>query len=410
MRIHIASDHAGYELKSAVSAHLREQRHTVIDHGAHSYDPDDDYPAFCLACGEAVVADAGSLGIVLGGSGNGEQIAANKVDGVRAALAWSIETARLARQHNNANVVALGGRMHDLGAGLAIIDAFLAEPFSGDERHVRRIAQLTRANINALLDRAEDPEKMLNQLVRDYTASIAEARDAVAQTIGNLRLAEKDHDADVAEAKDWGNKALAASRKADQLRSGGDTAGADKWDSLAKIALTKQITAENEAKAAEPMIASQRQVVEQLKTGLQQMEVKLGELRSKRDQLIARQKTAEAQVKVQGAIRSINVLDPTSELSRYEDQVRRVEAQAAGQMELAGSSLESQFAELEASGTSLEAEARLAALKSGQNQALPGAQQQAPAQITDGDDDAINAAFAALKNQGQPAGEETSSY
>ena len=155
------------------------------------------------------------------------------------------------------------------------------------------------------------------------------------------------------------------------------------------------------------MIASQRQVVEQLKTGLQQMEVKLGELRSKRDQLIARQKTAEAQVKVQGAIRSINVLDPTSELSRYEDQVRRVEAQAAGQMELAGSSLESQFAELEASGTSLEAEA---ALKSGQNPALPGAQQQAPAQITDGDDDAINAAFAALKNQGQPAGEETSSY
>lgn len=273
-----------------------------------------------------------------------------------------------------------------------------------------RIAQLTRANINALLDRAEDPEKMLNQLVRDYTASIAEARDAVAQTIGNLRLAEKDHDADVAEAKDWGNKALAASRKADQLRSGGDTAGADKWDSLAKIALTKQITAENEAKAAEPMIASQRQVVEQLKTGLQQMEVKLGELRAKRDQLIARQKTAEAQVKVQGAIRSINVLDPTSELSRYEDQVRRVEAQAAGQMELAGSSLESQFAELEASGTSLEAEARLAALKSGQNPALPGAQQQAPAQITDGDDDAINAAFAALKNQGQPAGEETSSY
>ena len=199
-----------------------------------------------------------------------------------------------------------------------------------------RIAQLTRANVNALLDRAEDPEKMLNQLVRDYTASIAEARDAVAQTIGNLRLAETDHDADVAEAKDWGNKALAASRKADQLRAGGDTAGADKWDSLAKIALTKQITAENEAKAAEPMIASQRQVVEQLKTGLQQMEVKLGELRSKRDQLIARQKTAEAQVKVQGAIRSINVLDPTSELSRYEDQVRRVEAQAAGQAELAG--------------------------------------------------------------------------
>ena len=274
-----------------------------------------------------------------------------------------------------------------------------------------RITQLTRANINALLDRAEDPEKMLNQLVRDYTASISEARDAVAQTIGNLRLAEKDHDADVAEARDWGNKALAASRKADQLRAGGDATGADKWDSLAKIALTKQITAENEAKAAEPMIASQQQVVEQLKTGLQQMESKLGELHSKRDQLIARKKTAEAQVKVQGAIRSINVMDPTSELSRYEDQVRRVEAQAAGQMELAGSSLESQFAELEASGAEMEAEARLAALKSGGNSALPAAQ--SPAQITDGDD--VDAAFAALKAEsarptGQPADPEASSY
>ena len=207
-----------------------------------------------------------------------------------------------------------------------------------------RIAQLTRANVNALLDRAEDPEKMLNQLVRDYTASISEARDAVAQTIGNLRLAEKDHAADIAEARDWGNKALAASRKADQLRAGGDSVGADKWDSLAKIALTKQITAENEAKEAEPMIASQQQVVAQLKTGLQQMEAKLGDLHSTRDQLIARKKTAEAQVKVQGAIRSINVMDPTSELARYEDQVRRVEAQAAGQMELAGSSLEAQVA------------------------------------------------------------------
>ena len=274
-----------------------------------------------------------------------------------------------------------------------------------------RIAQLTRANVNALLDRAEDPEKMLNQLVRDYTASIAEARDAVAQTIGNLRLAEKDHAADLAEARDWGNKALAASRKADQLRAGGDSVGADKWDSLAKIAITKQITAENEAKAAEPMIASQQQVVEQLKTGLQQMEAKLGDLHSKRDQLIARRKTAEAQVKVQGAIRSINVMDPTSELSRYEDQVRRVEAQAAGQMELAGSSLESQFAELEASGAEMEAEARLAALKSGGNSALPAAQ--SPAQITDGDD--VDAAFAALKAEsarptGQPADPEASSY
>ena len=266
-----------------------------------------------------------------------------------------------------------------------------------------RIAQLTRANINALLDRAEDPEKMLDQLVRDYTSSIAEAREAVAQTIGNLRLAEKDHDADLAEAKDWGNKALAASTKADQLRAGGDEAGADKWDSLAKIAITKQIAAENEAKSAEPMIDSQRQVVEQLKTGLTQMEARLGDLKSRRDALVARQKSAQAQVKVQGAIRSINVMDPTSELARYEDQVRRIEAQAEGQAELAGTSLEAQFAELESAAAMTEAEACLAALKAGGSSALPSAQ--APAQITDGE---VDAAFAALK--AQDAEEETSSY
>ena len=266
-----------------------------------------------------------------------------------------------------------------------------------------RIAQLTRANVNALLDRAEDPEKMLDQLVRDYTSSIAEAREAVAQTIGNLRLAEKDHDADLAEARDWGNKALAASTKADQLRAGGDEAGADKWDDLAKIAITKQIAAENEAKSAEPMIASQRQVVEQLKTGLTQMEARLGDLKSRRDALVARQKSAQAQVKVQGAIRSINVMDPTSELARYEDQIRRIEAQAEGQAELAGSSLEAQFAELESAAAMTEAEARLAALKAGGSNTLPSAQ--APAQITDGE---VDAAFAALK--AQDTEEETSSY
>lgn len=271
-----------------------------------------------------------------------------------------------------------------------------------------RVAQLTRANINALLDRAEEPEKMLDQLIRDYTSSIAEARDAVAQTIGNLRLAEKDHEADLAEARDWGAKALAASNKADQSRAAGQTADADKWDSLAKIAITKQIAAENEAKQAEPMIASQQQVVEQLKSGLTQMEAKLSELKSKRDSLVARSKTAQAQVKIQGAIRSINVMDPTSELARYEDQVRRIEAQAAGQAELASSSLEAQFAELESETAMTEAELRLAALKAGQNLALGAAEQ--TAQITDGNDDAVEAAFAALKAETSEQGEETSSY
>ncbi|MGO1833454.1 Ribose 5-phosphate isomerase B / Galactose 6-phosphate isomerase [Actinomycetales bacterium JB111] len=142
MRVHIASDHAGFELKSVLSAHLAEAGHEVIDHGAEVYDADDDYPSFCIAAGEAVVADPGSLGVVIGGSGNGEQIAANKVDGVRAGLAWNIETAQLTRQHNDANVVGVGARMHSQEEALAIVDAFLAEPFSGGARHQRRIDQL----------------------------------------------------------------------------------------------------------------------------------------------------------------------------------------------------------------------------------------------------------------------------
>lgn len=225
-----------------------------------------------------------------------------------------------------------------------------------------RIGQLTRANLNALLDKAEDPEKMLDQLVRDYTNSIAEAEDAVAVTIGNLRLAEADHTEDVAAVKEWGNKALAASQKADALRSSNPT-DADKFDRLAKIALSKQIGFENEAKESAPMIASQNEVVEKLKTGLIGMKGKLGELQTKRDQLVARAKTAEAQATVQDAVRSIDVLDPTSEVSRFEEKVRREEARVAGQAEIAGSSLDSQFEELEASSTDAEIEARLSELK-----------------------------------------------
>ncbi|MFC7405180.1 ribose-5-phosphate isomerase [Georgenia alba] len=142
MRIHLAADHAGFELKTVLAAHLARAGHDVIDHGADTYDPDDDYPAVCLAAAEAVVSDAGSLGVVIGGSGNGEQIAANKVRGVRAALAWSPATATLARQHNDANVVAIGARQHAEAEAVALVEAFLAEPFSGDERHQRRIEQV----------------------------------------------------------------------------------------------------------------------------------------------------------------------------------------------------------------------------------------------------------------------------
>lgn len=238
-----------------------------------------------------------------------------------------------------------------------------------------RISQLTRANINSLLDKAEDPQKMLDQLVRDYTSSIAEAEDAVAQTIGNLRLAESDHAEDVAAAKEWGGKALAASQRADTLRTSGQAGEADRFDQLAKLALTKQISFENEAKQAAPMIASQGETVEKLKVGLVQMRVKLDELKVKRDQLVARAKTAEAQAKVADAVKSIDVLDPTSELSRFEEKVRRDEALVAGKAELASSSLDSQFAELEVDADQLEVEARLAelkALQTGTQQAVEG--------------------------------------
>ena len=139
MRVHIAADHAGYELKAIAITHLENNGHEVIDHGALTYDPQDDYPSFCFEAAQATVNDPGSLGIVLGGSGNGEQIAANKVRGARAALAWNLQTARLAREHNNANVVGIGARMHTSEEALEIIDAFLAEPYSNDPRHQRRI-------------------------------------------------------------------------------------------------------------------------------------------------------------------------------------------------------------------------------------------------------------------------------
>lgn len=226
-----------------------------------------------------------------------------------------------------------------------------------------RVSQLLKANVNALIDKAEDPAKMVDQLIRDYTNEIAEAERAVAQTIGNLRLAEKDHDSDLRAAGEWGQKALAASNKADDARAAGNTAEADKWDNLAKVAIGKQISFETQAQQAEPMIASQQQTVDQLKSGLSQMKERLADLKVRRDQLAARQKTAEAQAKVNDAIKTVNVLDPTSELSRYEEKIRRAEALVEGQQELAADSLEAQFAELETDSSQVEVEARLAALK-----------------------------------------------
>ena len=139
MRVYLGSDHAGFELKTFLLEHLSTAGHQVVDIGPHAYDAQDDYPPFCLETGRRVVADPGSLGVVIGGSGNGEQIAANKVAGVRAALAWSLETAQLSRQHNDANVLSLGARMHDAVTAAGFADIFLATPFSKDPRHQRRI-------------------------------------------------------------------------------------------------------------------------------------------------------------------------------------------------------------------------------------------------------------------------------
>jgi ribose 5-phosphate isomerase B len=139
MRVYLGSDHAGFELKQRIMEHLTKSGHEPVDCGAYSYDAEDDYPAFCIAAATRTVADPGSLGIVLGGSGNGEQIAANKVPGARCALGWSVETATLAREHNNAQLIGIGGRMHTLDEVLAIVDTFLSASWSKAERHQRRI-------------------------------------------------------------------------------------------------------------------------------------------------------------------------------------------------------------------------------------------------------------------------------
>lgn len=146
MRVHLGTDHAGLDFSEHLKTHLEAQGHEVVDHGPTSYEPLDDYPSFCIDAGIGVVNDQAAgvdaLGVVFGGSGNGEQIAANKVRGVRAALIWNESTAKLARQHNDANVCAIGARQHTLDEAVHLIDLFLAEPFSQEERHARRIAQL----------------------------------------------------------------------------------------------------------------------------------------------------------------------------------------------------------------------------------------------------------------------------
>lgn len=228
-----------------------------------------------------------------------------------------------------------------------------------------RVGQLLRANINALLDGAEDPEKMLDQLIRDFDNNMSEAEDAVAQTIGNLRLLQDDakeaHDAQA----EWGTKAAAASHRADELRAAGSTAEADRFDGLAKLALRRQLSFEEQTKTFDTQIAQQSELVDKLKDGLNKLRVRREELVQKRDELVSRAKMAQAQTQVQRTLKNVSVMDPTSELGHFEDRVRHQEAMARGMEEVNSSSLDEQFAQLSGDEDELEVDARLKALKQG---------------------------------------------
>jgi len=225
-----------------------------------------------------------------------------------------------------------------------------------------RIAQLARANVHALIDAAEDPQVMLDQMIRDYTNGIQEAEAAVAQTIGGLRMMEDDVAEDEKAAMEWGAKAKAASAKADELRAD-KPEEADKFDNLARLALKKQIDFEQEAAGLKPTIENQTEVVAKLREGLDRMKAKLDDLKAKRDELVSRARVADAQNQVQDAIKAVDITDPTSEIGRFEDKIRREEARARGAAELAASTLDAQFEMLEDAEGDAEIDARLAQLK-----------------------------------------------
>jgi len=228
-----------------------------------------------------------------------------------------------------------------------------------------RIGDIMRANVNDAIDHAEDPQKMIDQYIRDFTNDIAEAEQATAQAVGNLRLAEDDLKKAQADSVDWGSKAQAAAARAAQATQAGNAADAQRFDDLAKAALRNQITAENRVKQLTQDVATQTQFCDQLKNALNGLRAKREELVQKRDELVARAKMAEAQKQVQQSLASISVTDPTSNIARMEERVRRDEAMARGMAEVSASSLDSQFAALDDVGVDAEVEARLAALKGG---------------------------------------------
>jgi phage shock protein A len=236
---------------------------------------------------------------------------------------------------------------------------------------VGRVMQLARANTHAMIDSAEDPQKVLDQLVRDYTAHISAAEQAIAQTIANLRMIEEDQKEEAKAAQQWGKKAQAASRKADELRAAGSGQDADTFDDLARVALDRQLTAESDVATVQHTIDAQNESVAKLKAGLDQMKVKLHDLKRKRANLVASSRSARSQAQRHDAVNGLDIMDPTSEVSRFEEKVRREEARVRGHEELAASSLDAQFASLD-DGQMAEIENRLQALKAGRAVARAG--------------------------------------
>jgi phage shock protein A len=229
---------------------------------------------------------------------------------------------------------------------------------------VGRVGQLARVDVKALLDQAEDQHKMTDQLIRDYADTVREAEQAVADTVGTLRLMEQDHAEDVAAAVQWAGKAAQASGRAEELRAAGRPVEADRFDALAKAALGRQLHSEREAKAARPAIAAQSETVDRLRAALYQAKDRLERLRAHRDDLVARSRT-EPPVRntVLDSIREIDVLDPTGDLGRYEEKMRREEARVQGRQDLPPSVLDGQYESLEVPADDREVASRLSNLK-----------------------------------------------
>lgn len=237
------------------------------------------------------------------------------------------------------------------------------KPLGQPQTLTTRIATILRANIHAALDEAEDPERMMEQFVRDFTANIREAESAIAQTIGNLRLLESEHNETGTAILQWGTKAKAASARADTEQAAGNSAAADRYNRLALTALNRQVSAEKTIARLDPQIQTQNATVAQLKNGLAAMHEKLAELKTKRSELMSRNRIVQAQTALVAAVSSVNLNDPTSEISSFERSIREREALVQGQIEVAANSFDNQFDELENLGADLLVQERLAALK-----------------------------------------------